>query len=147
MSLPRELPYRPPHAQARPPRPYSSVAVSKLERVTVRSLLGALLLGVAAIGQHRMLESDVFWHLHQGRGVLRELSRVIPEPTAFPELAAHTKVAAWLWDVTAFLTYDAAGYRGLSVLVSLCAVLAAAAALWMLRVLAPRATAAAYLLV
>ncbi len=121
--------------------------MTRLERLTVRSLLGMMLLGVAVIGQHRMLESDVFWHLHQGRGVLRALSRVIPEPTAFPELAAHTKVAAWLWDVTAFLTFDVAGYAGLSALVSLCAVLAAVAALWMLRVLAPRAPAAAYLLV
>lgn len=119
----------------------------QVERTTLRAALGAMLLGVVVIGQHRMLESDVFWHLHQGRAVLRHLSRVIPEPTAFPELAAQTSVAAWLWDVTAFLTYDATGYAGLSALVSLCALLAAAASLWMLRVLAPRAPAAAYLVV
>ena len=61
-------------------------------------VLGAGLLGLGWVGLHRIAEWMVFWHLHQGRAVLRHMARVVPEPDGLSELARETKVAAWLWD-------------------------------------------------
>jgi hypothetical protein len=122
-------------------------AWARFERASARAVPGLLLLAIGVTGVHRMFESDVFWHLHQGRAVLRHGARVIPEPTAIPELVATTPVAAWLWDALVWLVYDHTGYGGLSVLTSACALLAALAVLWMLRATRPSAPIAAYVFV
>jgi hypothetical protein len=101
----------------------------------------------AAVALHRLQESDVFWHLSQGRAVLRHLSRSVPEPSAFAELATQVSVAAWLWDALAYASYSAAGFGGVGWLTAAFALAAALATLWMLRVMHPRAPDAALLLV
>jgi hypothetical protein len=112
-----------------------------------KSLLGLSTLVTAFVGLHRAAESDVFWHLMQGRAVLRHMSRVVPEPTAFPELARQTKVAAWLWDVLAYATQRAGGFPALAWLTAAFALCAGLALIWMLAAVRPVAPAFAHVLV
>lgn len=111
-----------------------------------RALLALFALATAFVGLHRAAESDVFWHLFQGRAVLRHMSRVVPEPSAFPELARTTKVAAWLWDVLAYSAQHAAGFAALAWLTAAFALCAALAVIWMLSAIRPPAPGLAHVL-
>jgi len=70
----------------------------------------------AVISFHPVHTSDTFWHLMQGRGVLENSARVIPEPTAFHVFPETTRVAAWLWDLTTYFLFHAGGWPALHLL-------------------------------
>jgi hypothetical protein len=112
-----------------------------------RAFIGLAVASTAFVALHRERESDVFWHLNQGRAVLRYLSRVVPEPSAFPELVRRTPVAAWLWDVLTYLCYRAAGFPALAWLTAACTLLAGLALAFMLRAVRDEAPPAARVLV
>jgi hypothetical protein len=91
----------------------------------VRQLLTAVLSAYGfALGCRGLDEADTFFHLSLGRAVLREGSRIVPEPTAFVDFTAKAVASEWLWSVLSYAVFALGGYP---LLVWLGCVLAAAA--------------------
>jgi len=90
-----------------------------------------LALACAALTIHPEHESDIFWHMLLGRSVLEHLSRVVPEPIAFPAFSDPCVVPEWLWGAAAWLLYAAGGWLALHAALAATAGLAALA-LWAL---------------
>jgi hypothetical protein len=83
------------------------------------------------VSARHFTESDLFWHLMLGRGVLSQGTRIIEESSAWNNFSDHVVVQEWLWDVLAYWLWQHAGFLGLGWMVVLLAA-AAAAACWLL---------------
>jgi len=118
-----------------------------LEHRGVWMWAAALALVVAGLSLHPIHETDAFWHLMLGRGVLEAGARTIPEPAALPDFAPVVVVPEWLWEVATYAIHELSGPAGLSIVVALLSAVCALAVIWMLRVYRPDATPAALLAV
>jgi hypothetical protein len=65
------------------------------------------------LASRRLDEDDVFFHLSLGRAVLRAGARTVPEPTAFSDFSDPAVASEWLWSLTSYGLFRAAGYAGL----------------------------------
>lgn len=80
----------------------------------------------AGVTLHPVHESDPFWQMTLGRAVLEHGSRVVPEPTAFPDFTEPAVVPEWLWGVATYGLHEVGGWGALAAFLAAVAFLAGA---------------------
>jgi hypothetical protein len=94
------------------------------------------MIGVVSVW-HAENETDVFWHLSQGREVLRQGSRLLQSHGMLDGLADRVVAPEWLWDVTVYVLHRIGGWQAQFVLVALLSFFCGVALVRLARAFAP----------